>query len=148
MPPLYLGQLIAAVYLMEKGTFISIDYSAARGMHILVEQRISYEILLLSYKALNDHGKQNIVSSLLKYRDPSFQRIDITSISQNWRLVLSTNKLPPRQSRPAEIPNLPLSVKQGLSVDSAKVRPVKQTILIVYLHSSVKHFVEKWMQVI
>ena len=26
--------------------------------------------------------------------------------------------------------------------------PVQQTILIVYLHSSVMHFVEKWMQVI
>ena len=89
-----------------------------RELHWLpVEHGISYKILLLTYKALNDHAPQYLAALISKYvQRPNRSEDQYLLNSPRWRLE-TFGKAAPTLWNP-----LPLSVKQSLSIDSFKAR--------------------------
>ena len=74
-----------------------------RELHWLpVEHRISYKMLLPTYKALNGHAPQYLVALISKYvpPQPSVRRINTSSIHQDGDLNHLESELSPRQPRP------------------------------------------------
>ena len=74
-----------------------------RELHWLpVEHRISYKILLLTYKALNGHAPQYLAASISKYVPPRplLRRIITSSIHLDGGLKHLESDLSPRQPRP------------------------------------------------
>ena len=102
-----------------------------------VEHRISYKILLLTYKALNGHAPQYFAALISKYVPPRPLRSDDQYLlnSPRWRLE-TFGKRAFSYAAPILWNPLTLSVKQAPSIDSFKTRlPVQQSILIVWLIS-------------
>ena len=85
--------------------------------------RISYKILLLTYKALNGHVPQYLVALILKYAPPRLLRSQDQYLlhSPNWQLETFGNRAFAK-SAPTLWNPLPLSVKQALFIDSFKTR--------------------------
>ena len=108
-----------------------------RELHWLpVEQQISYEILLLTYKALNGHAPQYRAALISKYAPPRPLHSEDQYLlnSPRWRLE-TFEKRAFSKAAPTLWNPLPLSVKQVPSIDSFKARlknlPVQQSILII-----------------
>ena len=95
-----------------------------RELHWLpVEHRISYKILLLTYKALNGHAPQYRSASISKYVPPRPLRSEDQYLlsSPRWRLE-TFGKRAFSKAAPTLWNPLPLSVKQAPSIDSFKTR--------------------------
>ena len=95
-----------------------------RELHWLpVEHRISYKILLLTYKALNGHAPQYLSALISKYVPPRPLRSEDQYLlsSPRWRLE-TFGKRAFSKAAPTLWNPLPLSVKQAPSIDSFKTR--------------------------
>ena len=80
-----------------------------------VEHRISYEILLLTYKALNGYAPQYLLALKICTTSASVSMIIISSIHQDVGLNRLQRELSPKQPQPSGTlwNPLPLSVKQA-----------------------------------
>ena len=95
-----------------------------RELHWLpVEHRISYKILLLTYKTLNGHAPQYLTALISKYVPPRPLRLEHQFLlnSPRWRLE-TFGKRDFSEAAPTFWNPLPHSVKQAPSIDSFKVR--------------------------
>ena len=95
-----------------------------RELHWLpVEHRISYKILLLTYKALNGDAPQYLAALISKYVPPRPLRSEDHYLlnSPRWRLE-TFGKRAFSKAAPTRWNPLPLSVKQAPSIDSFKTR--------------------------
>ena len=95
-----------------------------RELHWLpVEHRISYKILLLTYKVLNCHAPEYLAALISKYVPPRPLRLEDQYLLNlpRWRLETFGKRA---FSKPASTlwNPLPLSVKQAPSIDSLKAR--------------------------
>ena len=98
--------------------------SVLRELHWLpVEHRMSYKILLLTYKALNGHAPQYLAALISKYVPPRPLRSEDHYLlnSPRWRLE-TFGKRAFSKAAPTLWNPLPLSVKQAPSIDSFKTR--------------------------
>ena len=95
-----------------------------RELHWLpVEHRISYKILLLTYKALNGHAPQYLSALISKYVPPRPLRSEDQYLLTSPRWLLETfGKRAFSKAAPTLWNPLPLSVKQAPSIDSFKTR--------------------------
>ena len=107
-----------------------------RELHWLpVEHRISYKILLLTYKALNGHAPQYLAALISKYVPPRPLRLEDQYLlnSPRWRLE-TFGKRAFSKAAPTLWNPLLLIMKQAPSIDSFKTR------LKTYLFNNTKHF--------
>ena len=86
-----------------------------------VEHRFSYTFLLLTYKALNGHAPQYLAALISKYVPPRPPRSEDQYLLNTPRWRLDTfGKRAFSKAAPTLWNPLPLSVKQGPSIDSFK----------------------------
>ena len=88
-----------------------------------VEHRISYKIVLLTYKALNGHAPQYLAALISKYVPPRPIRSEDQYLlnSPRWRLEIF-GKRAFSKAAPTLWNLIPVSVKQAPSIDSFKAR--------------------------
>ena len=115
--------LLSIISLSKRRKYDHIS-NVLRELHWLpVEHRISYKILLLTYKALNGHAPQYLSALISKYVPPRPLRSEDQYLlsSPRWRLE-TFGKRAFSKAAPTLWNPLPLSVKQAPSIDSFKTR--------------------------